>query len=198
MITSGYTPMQLRPIKGLQPVASQPAPAPKPQPMPQPNLSQSQPVKVAVTEPKPQPKSAPKEPIEQTEKSTKRFALRLTSKQRNKVRRLQKSWGLSTESAVMKKLIEDSKEEKNTNGLALQIQELTQIKAELNRIGVNINQISKRANQLQMTTDDLNAVINYMNEVCELIYKKGVKCCVNSEYQKHHEHARSSDLSRKE
>lgn len=178
-ITSGYTPMNLRPIKGLQPTASQPALAPKPQPvqepMPQPNLSQSQPVKVAETEPKLQPATVAQQQSEPQDKSTKRFALRLTSKQRNQVRRLQKSWGLATESAVIKKLIEDSKEEKNTNGLALQIQELTQIKAELNRIGVNINQISKRANQLQMTTDDLNAVVKYMNDVCELIYKKGLK-----------------------
>lgn len=159
--------MNLRPIKGLQPVASQPASAPKPQPMPQPNLSQSQPVKVAET--------APQQPAEPTEKSTKRFALRLTSKQRQQVKRLQKSWGLSTESAVIKKLIDDSKEEQNSNDLALQISELTAIKTELNRIGININQIAKKANQMGMTMDDLNAVMKYMKDVCDIIYGKGLK-----------------------
>ncbi len=170
-ITSGYTPMNLRPIKGIQPTASQPAPAPKPQPMPQPNLS-PQPEKVAVTEPQ---KSTPKEPTEPTEKSTKRFALRLTTKQRNQIKKLQKSWGLSTESAVIKKLIDNSKEEQNSNDLALQIRELTAIKTELNRIGININQIAKKANQMDMTMDDLNAVMKYMNDVCEVIYGKGLK-----------------------
>lgn len=166
-ITSGYTPMNLRPIRGIQPTASQPAPAPKPQP----NLS-PQPEKVAVTEPQ---KTAPKEPAEPTEKSTKRFALRLTQKQRNQIKKLQKSWGLSTESAVIKKLIDDSKEEQNSNDLALQIGELTAIKTELNRIGININQIAKKANQMGMTMDDLNAVMRYMKDVCDIIYGKGLK-----------------------
>lgn len=178
-ITPGYTPMQLRPIKGLQPTASQSVPAPKPQP----NLAQSQPEKVAVTAPQPQPKiepksqskPAPKEPTEATEKSTKRFALRLTTKQRNQVKRLQKSWGLSTESAVIKKLIDDSKEEQNSNALALQISELTAIKSELNRIGINVNQIAKKANQMGMTMDDLNAVMRYMKDVCDILYGKGLK-----------------------
>ncbi len=170
-ITSGYTPMNLRPIRGIQPTASQPAPAPKPQPMPQPNLS-PQPEKVAVTEPQ---KPAPKEPAEPTEKSTKRFALRLTQKQRNQIKKLQKSWGLSTESAVIKKLIDDSKEEQNSNDLALQIGELTAIKTELNHIGININQIAKKANQMDMTMDDLNAVMRYMKDVCDIIYGKGLK-----------------------
>lgn len=175
-ITSGYTPMHLRPAKTLQPVSSQPAPAPKPQsmpqPKPQPNLSQTQPLKVAETEPT---KPAPQQPAEPTEKSSKRFALRLTTKQRQQVKRLQKSWGLSTESAVIKKLIDDSKEEQNTNDLALQISELTVIKTELNRIGININQIAKKANQLNMSADDLNAVMKYMNDVCNIIYGKGLK-----------------------
>lgn len=170
-ITSGYTPMNLRPIRGIQPTASQPAPAPKPQPMPQPNLS-PQPEKVAVTEPQ---KSAPKEPTEPTEKSTKRFALRLTTKQRNQIKKLQKSWGLSTESAVIKKLIDDSKEENNSSDLALQIGELTAIKTELNRIGININQTAKKANQMGMTMEDLNAVMKYMKDVCDIIYGKGLK-----------------------
>lgn len=169
-ITSGYTPMNLRPIRGIQPTASQPAPAPKPQPMPQPNLS-PQPEKVAVTEQKP----APQQPAEPTEKSTKRFALRLTQKQRNQIKKLQKSWGLSTESAVIKKLIDDSKEENNSSGLALQIGELTAIKKELNHIGININQIAKKANQMDMTMDDLNAVMRYMKDVCDIIYGKGLK-----------------------
>lgn len=173
-ITSGYTPMNLRPIRGIQPTASQPAPAPKPQP----NLS-PQPEKVAVTEPqpqpKPQPKPAPKEPTEPTEKSTKRFALRLTVKQRQQVKRLQKSWGLSTESAVIKKLIDDSKEENNSNDLAQQVKELAEIKTELNRIGININQIAKKANQMDMTMDDLNAVMRYMKDICDIIYGKGLK-----------------------
>ena len=163
--------MNLRPIRGIQPTASQPAPAPKPQPMPQPNLS-PQPEKVAVTEPQ---KPAPKEPAEPTEKSTKRFALRLTQKQRNQIKKLQKSWGLSTESAVIKKLIDDSKEEQNSNDLALQIGELTAIKTELNHIGININQIAKKANQMDMTMDDLNAVMRYMKDVCDIIYGKGLK-----------------------
>ena len=171
-ITSGYTPMRLRPIKGLQPTASQPAPAPKPQPMPQPNLSQTQPVKVAETE---QQKPASQQPAEPTEKSTKRFALRLTQKQRNQVKRLQESWGLSTESAVIKKLIDDSKEIQNNDTLALQINELTAIKKELNHIGININQIAKKANQMGMTMDDLNAVMQYMNDVTNIIYGKGLK-----------------------
>ena len=170
-ITSGYTPVNLRPIKGLQPTASQPAQASKPQPMPQPILS-PQPEKVAVTEPQ---KPAPQQPTEATEKSTKRFALRLTTKQRQQVKRLQKSWGLSTESAVIKKLIDDSKEENNSNDLALQINELTAIKTELNRIGININQIAKKANQMQMSMDDLNAVMKYMSDVCDIIYGKGLK-----------------------
>lgn len=174
-ITSGYTPMNLRPIKGVQPTASQPAPAPKPQPMqepmPQPNLS-PQPEKVAVTQPQ---KPASQQPTEPTEKSTKRFALRLTVKQRQQVKRLQKSWGLSTESAVIKKLIDDSKEDQNENKLALQISELTQIKSELNHIGININQIAKKANQMGMTMDDLNAVMKYMSDVCEVIYGKGLR-----------------------
>lgn len=163
--------MQLRPIKGLQLVASQPAPAPKPQPMPQPNLS-PQPEKVAVTEPQ---KPASQQPAEPTEKSTKRFALRLTAKQRNQVKRLQKSWGLSTESAVIKKLIDDSKEENNSSDLALQINELIAIKTELNHIGININQIAKKANQMDMTMNDLNAVMQYMKDVCDIIYGKGLK-----------------------
>lgn len=171
-ITSGYTPMNLRPIRGIQPTASQPAPAPKPQPMPQPNLAQSQPEKVAVTQPQ---KPASQQPAEPTEKSTKRFALRLTQKQRNQVKRLQKSWGLSTESAVIKKLIDDSKEEQNSDTLALQINELTAIKMELNKIGINVNQIAKKANQLNMTMDDLNAVMRYMKDVCDIIYEKGLK-----------------------
>lgn len=170
-ITSGYTPMNLRPIRGIQPTASQPAPAPKPQPMPQPNLS-PQPEKVAVTEPQ---KPVPQQPTESTEKSTKRFALRLTQKQRNQVKRLQKSWGLSTESAVIKKLIDDSKEEQNSNDLALQIGELTAIKTELNRIGININQIAKKANQMGMSIDDLNVVMQYMSDVTNIIYGKGLK-----------------------
>lgn len=178
-ITPGYIPMSLRQAKTLQPVVPHTVSVPMIQPMQEaktePNLSKEKTIKVSETEPKLQPATVTQQQSEPQEKSTKRFALRLTTKQRNQVRRLQKSWGLSTESAVVKKLIEDAKEEKNTNDLALQIQELTQIKAELNRIGVNINQISKRANQLQMTTDDLNAVVKYMNDVCELIYKKGLK-----------------------
>lgn len=174
-ITSGYTPMNYRPAKTLQPVASQSASEPKPQP----NLSQSQPVKVAETEPKLQPKTEPQQPVEQpaepTEKSTKRFALRLTQKQRNQIKKLQKSWGLSTESAVIKKLIDDSKEEQNSNDLALQINELTAIKKELNHIGININQIAKKANQVQMSIDDLNAVMQYMSDVTNIIYGKGLK-----------------------
>ncbi len=174
-ITSGYTPMNLRPIRGIQPTASQPASAPKPQPMqepiPQPNLS-PQPEKVAVTEPQ---KPAPKEPTEPTEKSTKRFALRLTVKQRQQVKRLQKSWGLSTESAVIKKLIDDSREENNSNDLAQQVKELAEIKTELNRIGININQIAKKANQMDMTMDDLNVVMKYMKDVCDIIYGKELK-----------------------
>lgn len=162
--------MNYRPAKTLQPVSSQPAPAPKPQP----NLS-PQPEKVAVTEPKPLPKPAPQQPAEQAEKSNKRFALRLTSKQRQQIKRLQKSWGLSTESAVIKKLIDDSKEEQNSNDLALQISELTAIKTELNRIGININQIAKKANQMGMTMDDLNAVMQYMSDVTNIIYGKGLK-----------------------
>ncbi len=174
-ITSGYTPMNLRPIRGIQPTASQPAPAPKQQPMQEPNLS-PQPEKVAVTEPqKPAPKQPAEQPAEPTEKSTKRFALRLTQKQRNQIKKLQKSWGLSTESAVIKKLIDDSKEENNSSDLALQIGELTAIKTELNRIGININQIAKKANQMDMTMDDLNAVMKYMKDVCDIIYGKGVK-----------------------
>lgn len=176
MITSGYTPMQLRPIKGLQPVALQPAPAPKPQP----NLSYTAPerqlVPASKIEPQIEPQTAPKTAQEQQpDKSTKRFALRLTTKQRQQVKRLQKSWGLSTESAVIKKLIDDSKEEQNTNGLALQIGELTQIKSELNHIGININQIAKKANQMDMTMDDLNAVMRYMKDICDIIYGKGLK-----------------------
>lgn len=163
--------MNLRPIRGIQPTASQPASAPKPQPMQEPNLS-PQPEKVAVTEPQ---KPAPQQPAEQAEKSNKRFALRLTSKQRNQIKKLQKSWGLSTESAVIKKLIDDSKEENNSSGLALQIGELTAIKTELNHIGININQIAKKANQMDMTMDDLNAVMRYMKDVCDIIYGKGVK-----------------------
>ena len=177
-ITSGYTPMNLRPIRGIQPTASQPAPAPKPQPMQEPkelNLSPTQSVKVTAKEDKPQTQPAPKQSIEQTDKSTKRFALRLTSKQRNQIKKLQKSWGLSTESAVIKKLIDNSKEEQNSNDLALQIRELTAIKTELNRIGVNINQIVKKANQMDMTMDDLNAVRRYMKDVCDIIYGKGLK-----------------------
>lgn len=169
-ITSGYTPMNLRPASTPKPVVSQPASTPKPQPMPQPNLS-SQPEKVAVTEQKP----APQQSAEQTEKSTKRFALRLTTKQRNQIKKLQKSWGLSTESAVIKKLIDDSKEENNSSGLALQVAELTAIKTELNRIGININQIAKKANQMGMTMDDLNAVMQYMKDVCDIIYERGLK-----------------------
>lgn len=178
-ITPGYIPMSLRQAKTLQPVVPHTVSVPMIQPIQElksePYLSKEQTIKVAETEPKLQPATVTQQQSEPQDKSTKRFALRLTAKQRNQVRRLQKSWGLSTESAVIKKLIEDAKEEKNTNDLALQIQELTQIKVELNRIGVNINQISRRANQLQMTTDDLNAVVKYMNDVCELIYKKGLK-----------------------
>ena len=170
-ITSGYTPMNLRPASTPKPVVSQPASAPKPQPMPQPNLS-PQPEKVAVTEPQ---KPAPQQSAEQTEKSTKRFALRLTTKQRNQIKKLQKSWGLSTESAVIKKLIDNSKEEQNSNDLALQIGELTAIKTELNRIGININQIAKKANQMGMSIDDLNVVMQYMSDVTNIIYGKGLK-----------------------
>lgn len=161
--TTGYVQ-----TKTLQPVVSQPATTPNIQPMPQSNLSQMQPEKVTA---KPQPQQT----TEQTEKSTKRFALRLTSRQRRQVKRLQKSWGLSTESAVIKKLIDDSKEENNSNDLALQINELTAIKTELNRIGININQIAKKANQMGMSMNDLNAVMNYMNDVCKVIYGKGLK-----------------------
>ena len=135
---------------------------------PTPNLSQPQPVKVAVTQP------TSKEVTEQAEKSTKRFALRLTSKQRSQIKKLQKTWSLSTESAVIKKLIDDSKEE-NINYLAQQVKELAEIKTELNRIGININQIARKANQLQMSMDDLNAVMKYMKDVCDIIYGKELK-----------------------
>lgn len=141
---------------------------------PTPNLSQPQPVKVAVTQPKEQPKPTKKESTEQTEKSTKRFALRLTSKQRQQIKKLKKSWGLSTESAVIKKLIDDSKEE-NINYLAQQVKELAEIKTELNRIGININQIARKSNQLQMSMYDLNAVMKYMKDVCDIIYGKELK-----------------------
>lgn len=137
----------------------------------EPNLSYT----AQTIQPVQQPQDEPKKETEQTEKSTKRFALRLTAKQRAQVKRLKKSWGLSTESAVIKKLIDDSKEERNSNDLALQINELTAIRMELNRIGININQIAKKANQVQMSMDDLNAVMRYMNEVCEVIYGKGLK-----------------------
>lgn len=139
----------------------------------------SQPKPVQASQPKPEPKpvqaSQPKPEPEQQDKSTKRFALRLTVKQRNQLRKLKKSWGLSTESAVIKKLIDDSKEENNISNLSHQITELTEIKTELNRIGININQIAKKANQLNMTADELNAVMQYMNDVCEVIYGKGLK-----------------------
>lgn len=128
-----------------------------------------------VSQPKPVQASQPKPEPEQQAKSTKRFALRLTVKQRNQLRKLKKSWGLSTESAVIKKLIDDSKEENNISNLSHQITELTEIKTELNRIGININQIAKKANQLNMTADELNAVMQYMNDVCEVIYGKGLK-----------------------
>lgn len=136
-----------------------------------PNLSQTAQTIQPVQQPQNEPKTEPK----QVEKSTKRFALRLTTKQRAQVKRLKKSWGLSTESAVIKKLIDDSKDERNSNDLAIQINELTAIRMELNRIGININQIAKKANQVQMSMDDLNAVMHYMNEVCEVIYGKGLE-----------------------
>lgn len=141
----------------------------------EPNLSQPQPVKVAVTQPQEQPKPTPKAQTERAEKSTKRFALRLTSKQRQQVKKLKKVWGLSTESAVIKKLIDDSREENNSSDLSRQVKELAEIKMALNRIGVNVNQIAKKANQVQMSMDDLNAVMQYMQDVCNLIYAKELK-----------------------
>ena len=171
-IISGYTPTNYRPTTAPKTTRIE-------QPKPEPNLSEKVPEKqltqVPKTVPDRQPTQAPKTAPEQTDKSTKRFALRLTSKQRNQIKKLQKSWGLATESAVIKKLIENSKEENNTNELTLQIKELTEIKAELNRIGININQIAKKANTLGMTIDDLNAVMRYMNDVCDVIYGKGLK-----------------------
>lgn len=140
-----------------------------------PNLSQTTQTIQPVPTPKAEPKIEPTEQQKIADKSTKRFALRLTAKQRAQIKKLQKKWGLSTESAVVKKLIEDSKEERNSSDLALQINELTAIKIELNRIGININQIAKKANQLDMTTDDLNAVMQYMQDVCNLIYAKELK-----------------------
>lgn len=134
-----------------------------PQKMDEPTLSYAQ-----VKQPVPTPKEEP----QQIEKSTRRFALRLTQKQRAQVKKLKKAWNLSTESAVIKKLIDNSKEENNSNDLARQVKELAEIKAELNRIGININQIAKRANQVQMSMDDLNAVIQYMQDVCNLICGK--------------------------
>ena len=169
---NGQATKTLTPVSQPKPVqASQPKSEPKPvqasQPKPEPNLSytasEKQPIQVSEPEP------------EQQDKSTKRFALRLTVKQRNQLRKLKKSWGLSTESAVIKKLIDDSKEENNISNLSHQITELTEIKTELNRIGININQIAKKANQLNMTADELNAVMQYMNDVCEVIYGKGLK-----------------------
>lgn len=126
------------------------------------------------TQPVPTSKTDTKEQQKEVDKSNKRFALRLTAKQRNQIKKLKKSWDLSTESAVIKKLIDDSREENNSNDLALQINELTAIRMELNRIGININQIAKKANQVQMSMDDLNVVMRYMNEVCEVIYGKGL------------------------
>ena len=169
---NGQATKTLTPVSQPKPVqVSQPKPEPKPvqvsQPKPESNLSytasEKQPIQVSEPEP------------EQQDKSTKRFALRLTVKQRNQLRKLKKSWGLSTESAVIKKLIDDSKEENNISNLSHQITELTEIKTELNRIGININQIAKKANQLNMTADELNAVMQYMNDVCEVIYGKGLK-----------------------
>lgn len=166
-LVSGYTPTDYGQAKETKVVMPQPKAPTKPEP----NLSERQPQQMA----KMMPQTAPTQQHEQVDKSTKRFALRLTSKQRNQIKKLQKSWGLSTESAVIKKLIDDSKEEKNTSNLSHQIAELTEIKTELNRIGININQIAKKANQLNMTADELNAVMQYMNDVCNIIYGKGLK-----------------------
>lgn len=167
-IQSAFTTTSYTPTKTLQPVVQSPVSTQTPQPKTEPNLSQTaqtiQPVQTSKTDTKEQQK--------EVEKSTKRFALRLTSKQRAQVKRLKKAWGLSTESSVIKKLIDDSKEENKSSDLTLQVNELTAIKMELNRIGININQIAKKANQLDMTMDDLNAVMRYMNEVCEVIYGK--------------------------
>lgn len=170
-IVSGYTPHAYTASPHTQPQQTQQKILQKPEQ----DLSQKAPERVPKTAPEKQPEQQLKQQLEQVDKSTKRFALRLTQKQRNQIKKLQKSWSLSTESAVIKKLIDDSKEENNSNDLALKIEELTQIKAELNRIGININQIAKKANQIGMTMDDLNAVMKYMNDVCEVIYGKGLR-----------------------
>lgn len=188
MITSGFNPSQRSydttnySIPTIPPSRqSQPQTAAKTLQQPTPKPAQQQPQIIPRTapqtdpklDPEPAPKPAQQQPQTAPEKSTERVHFRLTKKQRSQLKKLQKKWGLATESAVVKRLIDESKEEENTATISAQIEELTRLRTELNRIGVNINQIAKKANQVQMTRDDLNAAMRYMNDVVGLIYQRG-------------------------
>lgn len=160
----GYQTTTYTTSKSLQPLPT----SPKKTQISEPNLSVSAPKQAT----NPLLDTPPAEDNITAEKSDKRFALRLTNSQRSKIKQLRKDWNLSTDAAVIKKLI-DAADAKPAQEKALQIEELSAIRNELNHIGININQIARKANQLQLTQTDLKSLVAYMNKVLIILYQKG-------------------------
>ena len=162
MITSGYKPL-VTSAKDLHKAV--------------PQQSQKQPVQ-HLQQPVQQPvQQQPKQPIqtaqqqEKQEKKTYQFHMRMTNKQRMKLKKLKKTWGLATDAAVVSKLIDSCSEaEKPTSDVVASVQELTQIHKELNKIGINVNQIAKAANQSALSHQDAVYIAQAAMMIKKVVY----------------------------
>lgn len=163
MITSGYKPL-VTSAKDLHKTVQQ-------QPQKQPVQQLQQPVQQEPKQAIQTPQQQPKQQQEKQEKKTYQFHMRMTNKQRMKLKKLKKTWGLATDAAVVSKLIDSCSEaEKPTSDTVASVQELTQIRKELNKIGINVNQIAKAANQSALTHQDAVYIAQAAMMIKKVVY----------------------------
>ena len=165
MITSGYTPL-VRNAKDLHAARQQQLPKQPTQQLQQPPKQQPIQQQQAIQAPQ-----QAKQQQEKQEKKTYQFHMRMTNKQRMKLKKLKKTWGLATDAAVVSKLIDSCSEaEKPTSDTIASVQELTQIRKELNKIGINVNQIAKAANQSALTHQDAVYIAQAAMMIKKVVY----------------------------
>lgn len=163
MITSGYTPL-VRNAKDLHAARQQ-------QPPKQPTQQLQQPPKQPTQQQAIQAPQQAKQQQEKQEKKTYQFHMRMTNKQRMKLKKLKKTWGLATDAAVVSKLIDSCSEAKKPQSdVVASVQELTQIRKELNKIGINVNQIAKAANQSALTHQDAVYIAQAAMMIKKVVY----------------------------
>lgn len=170
MITSGYTPL-VRNAKDLHAARQQQPPKQPTQQLQQPPKQPTQMQQPIQQQQAIQAPQQAKQQQEKQEKKTYQFHMRMTNKQRMKLKKLKKTWGLATDAAVVSKLIDSCSEaEKPTSDTIASVQELTQIRKELNKIGINVNQIAKAANQSALTHQDAVYIAQAAMMIKKVVY----------------------------